>query len=202
MIDTKIGEQHGGNLQRTVTLGSVDGDDELDAGSFATWLAAMRAALRGDRDATVPCAGCTACCTSSMFVHVEPDELDTLAHIPPALLFPAPHLPQGHMVLGHDERGHCPMLVEGACSIYEHRPRTCRTYDCRIFAATGLDAAEGDDRKSAIAHRATRWRFSYPAARDEDEQRAVRDAVVSIRRELPGLTNSEVAARAVTRHDG
>ena len=25
------------------------------------------------------------------------------------------------------------MLVDDACSIYEHRPRACRTYDCRIF---------------------------------------------------------------------
>ena len=28
--------------------------------------------------------------------------------------------------------------TDGRCSIYEHRPRTCRTYDCRIFPATGL----------------------------------------------------------------
>ena len=26
--------------------------------------------------------GCTACCTSSQFVHIGPDEVDTLAHIP------------------------------------------------------------------------------------------------------------------------
>ena len=31
------------------------------------------------------------------------------------------------------------MLIDNQCSIYEHRPRTCRTYDCRVFAAAGLD---------------------------------------------------------------
>ena len=36
------------------------------------------------------------------------------------------------------------MLVDGRCSIYEHRPRTCRTYDCRIFTATGLDVGAND----------------------------------------------------------
>ena len=85
----------------------------------------------------VPCDGCTACCTSSQFVHIGPDETDTLARIPRRLLFPAPRLPAGHVLMGYDENGHCPMLVDGACSIYEHRPRTCRTYDCRVFPAAG-----------------------------------------------------------------
>ena len=53
----------------------------LDAGRFAAWLDDMDAALRGERDADVPCAGCTACCTSSQFVHIGPDETDTIAHI-------------------------------------------------------------------------------------------------------------------------
>ena len=57
----------------------------------------MRAALRGERDSDVPCNGCTACCTSSQFVHIGPDETDTLAHIPAELLFPAPRLPRGHV---------------------------------------------------------------------------------------------------------
>src|SRR5947207_512379 len=101
------------------------------AGDAAAWVTATRAAIGNGESADVPCDGCTACCTASQFVHVEPDEHDALAHIPPALLFPAPRRPAGHVVMGYDERGHCPMLVEGACSIYEHRPRACRTYDCR-----------------------------------------------------------------------
>ena len=102
---------------------------------LSEWLDELDAAS----DMHVPCGACTACCTSSQFVHIEPDETDTLAHVPAVLRFPAPGLPKGHVVMGYDERGHCPMLVDGACSIYEHRPRTCRTYDCRIFAVTGVE---------------------------------------------------------------
>jgi uncharacterized protein len=106
-------------------------------------------------EAQVPCGACTACCTSSQFVHIEPDEADALAHVPAQLRFPAPGLPKGHVVLPYDEQGHCPMLVDGACSIYEHRPRTCRTYDCRVFAVTGVEP-EG---QPAIAARVAEWRF-------------------------------------------
>ncbi|HET7720760.1 MAG TPA: YkgJ family cysteine cluster protein, partial [Acidimicrobiales bacterium] len=101
----------------------------LPAGRFSTWLVRI--------GVDVPCGTCTACCTSSQFVHIGPDERDTLSRIPKALLFPAPGQPKGHVVMGYDERGHCPMFVDGACSIYEHRPRTCRTYDCRVFPAAG-----------------------------------------------------------------
>jgi Fe-S-cluster containining protein len=138
------------------------------AGRFSEWLDAL---LGGDEMA-VPCDGCTACCTSSQFVHIEPDETETLARIPPVLRFPAPGLPKGHVVLGYDEHGRCPMLVEGACSIYEHRPRTCRTYDCRVFAATGV---EPDATQPAIAARVHEWRFEID---DEARWDAVHAAVI------------------------
>jgi Fe-S-cluster containining protein len=141
----------------------LTGDAALDAGDFSAWLAGMRGALAGTGVSDVPCNGCTACCRSSQFVHIEPDELDTLAHVPSELQFPAPGLPEGHVVLGYDERGHCPMLGENGCSIYEHRPRACRVYDCRVFAATGVEI--DDPSKAAIAERIRRWRFSH-ASRD------------------------------------
>ena len=153
-------------------------DDELAAGNFAAWLDEMRAAIRGERDAEVPCGSCTACCTASQFVHIGPDETDALAHIPAELLFPAPRLPRGHVLLGYDERGHCPMLVDGACSIYEHRPQTCRTYDCRIFPATGIDP---DADKVLIAGQARRWRFAFPTPADRAAHDAVRAAVTFVR---------------------
>src|SRR5664280_1492290 len=109
---------------------------DLDAGDFSPWLASINGALRGEHGSDVPCGDCTACCTSSQFIHIEPDELDTLAQVPSELLFPAPRLPDGHVLMGYDERGHCPMLVDDRCSIYEHRPRTFRVYDCRVFAAS------------------------------------------------------------------
>jgi uncharacterized protein len=169
---------------------------DLPAGDFAAWLQAMQAALRGDADAEVPCGSCTACCTSSQFVPIGPDETDTLAHIPKKLLFPAPRL-EGHYLLGYDERGHCPMLVDGHCSIYDHRPRTCRVYDCRIFAATGLEVDAEADSKAEIAARVRRWCFSFPADEDRRLHAALRVAVRSSH--APSVT--EVAVRAVQTYE-
>jgi len=149
--------------------------EELAAGPFAAWLADVQGAIRGEHGSDVPCGTCTACCTSSQFVHIAPDETDTLAHIPEPLLFPAPRLPSGHLLMGYDEHGRCPMLIDGACSIYAHRPRTCRTYDCRVFPATGLNV-DDDNAKTAIAEQSRRWRFDHPTADDTVLHDAVRAA--------------------------
>ena len=152
--------------------------------------------LAGDQ-VQVPCGDCTACCTSAQFVHIGPEEEEALARIPRALLFPAPGLPKGTMVMGYDEQGRCPMLVDGACSIYDHRPRTCRTYDCRVFTAAGLDP-DG----AAITERVRRWRFD---AGDERLQSAVRAAAAFLRdnaRRLGVSTNpTQVAYLAARIHD-
>lgn len=180
-----------------------DQSDEapLSAGVFSDWLTAMQAALRGERDAEVPCGDCTACCTASQFVHVGPDELDTLAHIPPALLFPAPGLVAGHKVMGYDERGHCPMLVDDQCSIYEHRPRTCRTYDCRIFAATGTEP-DGTD-PDAIAVQVRRWQFELPTTADRALRHAVHDAATLLRADDDARSSTaiELAVRVIETYD-
>lgn len=156
--------------------GDVEGAADLEAGDFSSWLAELGAAIRGERDSVVPCGGCTACCTASQFVHIGPDEIDTLAAVPRRLLFPAPGLAEGHVVMGYDERGRCPMLVDDRCSIYEVRPRTCRTYDCRVFAAAGVVADGEDGTKVAIARRVRRWRFDHPTGDDDARQAAVRAA--------------------------
>ena len=183
-----------------------DASHELSAGSFSGWLDGFLAALQHDVDADVPCGGCTACCTSSQFVHIEPDETETLAHIPHVLLFPAPGRPKGHRLMGYDDEGRCPMLIDGACSIYEHRPRTCRTYDCRIFPAAGLEPDEQGH--AAIAEQARRWRFEHPTDLDQVRHRAVRaaSAFLAAHREVfgdgRGPTNAtQLAALAVELHD-
>lgn len=180
-------------------------EGDLPAGSFSAWLQEMQRALHGDAEADVPCDGCTACCRSSQFIHIEPDETEALARIPSALLFPAPRLPLGHVLMGYDERGHCPMLVDDRCSIYEVRPRTCRTYDCRILPAAGV-ADQGDD--GPVAHRARRWRFDHPTELDEVEHAAVEAAARFIRdhddllpeRARPG-SPVQLAVLAVDAHD-
>ena len=127
----------------------------------------------------MPCGECSACCRSSYFVHVQPDETATLARIPPELRFAAPGLPDGHVVLGYDEEGRCPMLGERGCTIYEDRPRTCRTYDCRVFAAAGTTPV--DDGKNLIAVQVRRWRFEIEDDDDRRRQEAVWAAVAFIR---------------------
>jgi Fe-S-cluster containining protein len=183
-----------------------DGSTDLAAGDFSSWLRGMQAALREERDSDVPCDGCTACCTSSQFVHIASDELDTIAHIPSELLFPAPRMPRGNFVLGYDERGHCPMLIDGACSIYQHRPRACRTYDCRVFPAAGVEL--DDPEKAEIAARVRRWRFDYPSTTDRAQHNAVRAAATFLRahpdavaEERRPTTATQLAILAVEMHE-
>jgi uncharacterized protein len=173
--------------------------------AFSAWLVRIRAAISGVGGSDVPCGTCTACCTSSQFIHIEPDERDVLAHIPAELLFPAPGRPRGHVLLGYDERGHCPMLVDGACSIYEHRPRTCRVYDCRVFAAAGIDPGED---QPLIASRARTWRFDYPTAADRERHEAVRAAARDLAEHpdlrpdgAPETSAARRAVLAIERHE-
>lgn len=177
----------------------MSGDPPVDAGRFSTWLDAIREVLRDGGTSDVPCGSCTACCTSSQFIHIAPDEEETLARVPRELLFPAPRLPAGHVLMGYDQQGHCPMLVDGACSIYEHRPRTCRTYDCRVFAASGL-ALEGPE-KSAINERVGRWRFQLPEPTDRARLQAVRAATAYLGEREPERTATERTLAAIEIHD-
>ena len=131
----------------------------VPAGDFKVWLDRTRDALIKDEGNDVPCGSCTACCTSSYFIHIRPEEKKTLASIPKQVLFPAPGMPKGNYVMGYNEKGHCPMFKDNKCSIYENRPQTCRSYDCRVFYATGLPA--GDKRKALINQQVERWRFKF-----------------------------------------
>ena len=177
----------------------TDDSAVLSAGDFSSWLAHMQRALRGAGGSNVPCDGCTACCRSSQFIDIAPDETDTLAHVPAELLFPAPGRPAGHVVLGYDETGCCPMLIDNRCSIYEHRPQTCRTYDCRVLTAAGVEL--DDETKALIAERTQRWRFGYPNPDDRARQRAVRDAAEFLRQNEPQLPATQLAVRAIEVHD-
>jgi Fe-S-cluster containining protein len=94
-----------------------------------------------------------------MFIHIGPEEVETIRRIPKKLLSRAPGFPRGHVLLGYGDQGQCPMLVDGECSIYEYRPQTCRDYDCRVFAGTGL--AVDEPNQPEIAHRIGAWRFRY-----------------------------------------
>lgn len=141
------------------------------AGRFITWLEQTNAAETAD----VPCGDCNACCRASYFIHVNPSDQQALGVIPQALLFPAPGQDRNQQVMGFNEAGACPMLVNAHCAIYQHRPGTCRDYDCRIFAATGIRA--GDQEKQDVNAQVNRWQFEYPTAADHAAQAAVMAAV-------------------------
>ena len=140
--------------------------------NFSSWLKSTRKSLKKDSGTDVPCGDCNACCRSSYFIHIKPHETYALASIPHELLFPAPGAPKGHVLMGYDTKGRCPMLVNNRCSIYEDRPLTCRTYDCRVFPAAGIKEA-GDDDKSLITKQLGRWQFTYPNELDRKEHSAV-----------------------------
>jgi Fe-S-cluster containining protein len=178
---------------------------ELPAGDFASWLIEVIEAIDGDGTTDVPCGTCVACCSSSQFVHIGPDERDALAHIPKSLLFPAPRMPRGHVLMGYDEHGRCPMLRAEGCSIYEHRPRTCRTYDCRVFPAAGVLPDEAD--KGLIATQAARWKFEFDGSETEVAAAAVRAATMFLRDhgtelgEAAPHTTTQLAVASVRAHD-
>jgi Fe-S-cluster containining protein len=176
------------------------------AGDFSSWMIEIQGAIRGEHGSNVPCGNCTACCTSSQFIYIEPGETETLAHIPAELLFPAPRMPKGHVLLGYDERGHCPMLVDNKCSIYEYRPKTCRTYDCRIFPAAGVDINE--EEKSLIAQHVRRWKFNFPEQSDRIQQQAVQAAATYLDEhkgllphDVAPMTSTQLAILAIEIHD-
>ncbi len=148
-------------------------DESVDAGEFVQWHARITllfgARSDGGRDSAdsgsmdVPCGDCSACCRSAQFVHVRADERRALSVIPAALLVPAPGTASGERVLGFDAHGNCPMMSDDGCTIYAERPQTCRSYDCRVFAAAGVEPDQ-----PRIAERTALWRFTYrdTAARD------------------------------------
>lgn len=148
----------------------------------------------------VACGECVGCCTSSYFIQVRAQEKTALSRIDPMHLFASPDDPRNQL-MRHDEQGHCPMFKQGRCSIYEDRPDTCRTYDCRVFAAAGINA--GKD-KPVINERIASWRFEYGGEMDRAEHRAVSAAAAFIRQhpiDFPGgrvpSRPSEVAVIAI-----
>jgi uncharacterized protein len=148
----------------------------LPAGAFLPWLALTRRAQQQRTEgAEVPCGSCTGCCRASYFIHIRPEETGALRRIPRRLLFRAPGLPEGHLLMGYNAQGECPMLRDGKCTIYEDRPQTCRDFDCRVFAATGI-SLDADGPQAGIAERARRWRFDQEGAEARASFSAVRAA--------------------------
>ncbi|MEO6368735.1 MAG: YkgJ family cysteine cluster protein [Steroidobacteraceae bacterium] len=145
---------------------------EVDAGAFSDWLRAMRAVLRDEQGADVPCGDCVGCCVSSYPIPLRPSDVVAQEQVPEQFVLHGPHRP-GHMLMGYRDDGTCPFLSDRSCSIYGERPQSCRDYDCRIYAATGLLPA---GERPLISARVQAWRFAYPRDTDHCEQAAVLQA--------------------------
>jgi len=144
-----------------------DLSEQGNAGPFSAWLAQTLAFLQGGEPVDVPCGSCTACCTSGFYIAVSRQETATLKMIPDEFLFEIPG--SGDAVyIGCDDRGHCLLLNEGRCSIYQDRPIACRTFDCRIYTATGIRPEK--DNISPISCRIGSWMFEYPTKKDQVQQ--------------------------------
>lgn len=143
----------------------------MNAGEFSIWIDEFTRTMQGKVDGSVPCDGCVGCCTSSKFVHIHPEDEQAISAIPRELLFQAPGLPNGYCLLGYDQQGHCPMLKDGQCSIYGARPRTCRQFDCRVLAATGVEI---DDESEVIMAKARSWKFQFTTDRSTELYHAVK----------------------------
>ncbi|MET0389524.1 MAG: YkgJ family cysteine cluster protein [Polyangiales bacterium] len=150
-------------------------DGSAIAGSFSEWLDGyQRVQSQRGHGADVPCGECNACCRSSYFIHIEADERETLRRIPRTYLARAPRPHERDAIMDHDGRGRCPMLEGDGCTIYNHRPQTCRKYDCRAFAAAGISLGSGPRRE--VNRRVWQWRFDYATEVDARRHCAVRAA--------------------------
>ena len=152
---------------------------------------ACRPPCAARRSPTCRAARCTACCTSSQFVHIEPDETDTLAHVPAALLVPrarasagaraarvrrARALPDARRARLHDLRApaaHVPHLRLPGVRRHRHRARS--------------DPARG--RRARVR----RWRFVV----DTPEARRLRQELELAAADLADLPPTRRAVAAV-----
>jgi uncharacterized protein len=171
-------------------------DTQRPAGSLGQWLATMRAVLRNEQVADVPCDGCVGCCISSYAIPLRPTDKVALEAVPARFL----GLPvDGRLArMNHRPDGTCPMLKANRCSIYADRPQTCRDYDCRIYAATGLLP---DGNRPVIRDRVLEWRFGMDTEEESAQGAALRRAASFIREHAalfpPDTRPGSAAAAAV-----
>jgi Fe-S-cluster containining protein len=88
-------------------------------------------------DAAVNCQGCTQCCYHpNVNVHPACDDLSKLDTEQDA---------NGYWCIKKRADGACAHLGESGCTVYDHRPRACRQYDCRVAALVShTDAFDGN----------------------------------------------------------
>jgi hypothetical protein len=76
----------------------------------------------GGASAVVDCGTCTMCCRELQHIELTSVELAS-----PVLRH------DGKYLLRQSDRS-CTHLIDGHCEVYDQRPRSCRTFDCRALA--------------------------------------------------------------------
>jgi Fe-S-cluster containining protein len=164
-------------------MSATESSNFIAAGDFDLWLKQMCASLHGAAAGTdVPCGDCVGCCISSYPVPIRPsDGLDAVV--------PDEHIVQvsasSRIMVPRDD-GTCPMLQNKRCSIYARRPETCRDYDCRIFAAAGIEA--GGAERTLVNERVRAWRFVYATPQSRLTHEAIKAAARFIRNHTDAFT--------------
>ena len=179
----------------------------MAAGAFARWLEQyLHAQAQGEPVGEVPCGDCNACFKASYFISIAEEERETIERIPRVHLTVSTRSQERQWALEQSCGGNCPMLVDETCSIYAHRPRACRRFDCRVFAAASITPGSGP--RAAVNQQVWRWRFDYPGAADAARQTALLEAAAFLQRradlidaEVAPKDTSELAKAAVFVHD-
>lgn len=169
---------------------------KTDAGDFDTWLQSILASFKTGTGIDVPCGECRGCCSAGRFIHLLPSDQSAHSVISKHLLFRAPGMPKGHAVMGYLDGGICPMLKVGDCSIYSSRPSTCRTFDCRVLAATGLTMdGNWNDR---INERVQTWQFTFSSEDAQRRHRAMRDTATFIQQHATAFPSGRAPTQPTT----
>ena len=77
---------------------------------------------------TVDCQSCHGCCRANYTIGLSEAEAEVLPHT----------RVEGFPVILPEADGKCPFLVDEVCTVYEKRPISCRQYDCRDLARSGI----------------------------------------------------------------
>ena len=97
---------------------------------IAAWFRSLHWSLASNGQTDVPCNGCTECCKSNqgLFLHPEQgDEVESYRHR--VVRDRATGNPV--FLLATEANGQCVYLGASGCTIYDHRPLLCRSFDCR-----------------------------------------------------------------------
>ena len=70
------------NIMELTDIDETMKDHEIHAGDISSWLDQVRQVQVTGDAVDVPCGECTACCTSSYFIHIKPHESKTIARDP------------------------------------------------------------------------------------------------------------------------